>query len=181
MEEQWRTAIYNGEIYKNYEVSNLGRVRNLNYRDTGRIKELKQYEDRDSYLRVTLSKNKKRKPLLVHRLVACTFIPNPHNKPTVNHINENKHDNGIDNLEWATHREQVYHGTRTERASKKVRCIETGQVFKSTRQASEETGENIYHFYQCYQNREKTAGGYHWQYYKDYLIEINDRNELLIA
>lgn len=69
------------------------------------------------YLRVTLCKGKNsHKTYSVHRLVAMTFIPNPHNKSTVNHINEVKTDNRVENLEWATNAEQNTHGTRIARA-----------------------------------------------------------------
>ena len=69
------------------------------------------------YTRVVFYKNGARtaKEFLVHRLVAEAFIPNPENKPTVNHINEIKTDNRVENLEWATMIEQNHHGTRLER------------------------------------------------------------------
>lgn len=70
------------------------------------------------YLHVVLSVDGITKNCLVHRLVALAFIPNPDNKPTVNHINEIKTDNYVGNLEWATHLEQNIHGTRIERAMK---------------------------------------------------------------
>lgn len=70
------------------------------------------------YLRVSLSSGGKSRKYAVHRLVALAFIDNPKNKPTVNHINENKTDNRVKNLEWATNAEQNNHGTRTERAKK---------------------------------------------------------------
>ena len=72
--------------------------------------------ERTGYLRVNLSVDGVSKSFSVHRLVAMAFIPNPSNKPTVNHINENKVDNRVENLEWATMKEQNIHGTRTQRA-----------------------------------------------------------------
>lgn len=68
------------------------------------------------YLRATLSVNDCQKTFGIHRLVAMAFIPNPDTKPTVNHINEIKSDNRVENLEWATYREQNVHGTRIARA-----------------------------------------------------------------
>ena len=68
------------------------------------------------YLKVTLSRNNHPKTISIHRLVAMAFIPNPDGKPTVNHINEIKTDNRVENLEWATTREQNIHGTRIARA-----------------------------------------------------------------
>ena len=79
---------------------------------------LKQYKKPDGYLAITLWNDdvlgkKKRKTFLVHRIVAETFIPNPENKPTVNHIDGNKENNNINNLEWATFREQEVHSFNT--------------------------------------------------------------------
>ena len=78
-----------------YEVSKFGEVRNKN---TGRI--LKQKIERNGYVRVHLSDGKTAKSVLVHRIVATAFIPNPDNLPTVNHIDEDKTNNAVDNLEW---------------------------------------------------------------------------------
>ena len=156
-----------GETW-NYEVSNTEKVRNVK---TGRI--LKQSKDKDGYLRVQLySKNGRNKVISVHKLVATMFIPNPHNLPTVNHINEIKTNNRVENLEWATHKEQVNHGTRTERQSatmmgkhgKRVMCIETQVIYETTRQAERETGINHGNICQCCKGNLKTAGGYHWKF-----------------
>ena len=64
------------------------------------------------YLGVCLSKKSKLKTINIHRLVACAYIENPESKPEVNHINGNKKDNNVENLEWATCKENVNHGIR---------------------------------------------------------------------
>jgi hypothetical protein len=96
--EYWKPIIgYEGL----YEVSNLGRIKSVKrYGTLGGIIIPWNNSKKAPYLRVGLSKNNKRKRLLVHRLVAEAFIPNPNNLKEVNHINGNKQDNKVDNLEW---------------------------------------------------------------------------------
>lgn len=98
------------ENFDNYEVSDIGEVRN---KKTGRI--LKPKINRYGYFQVDLSVNGKVTQKTVHRLVAETFIQNPDNKPQVNHINEIKSDNCVDNLNWMTSKENANWGTRNER------------------------------------------------------------------
>ena len=89
--EIWKTAIYDDEPYEGlYQVSNLGRILSLNYHRTGRAEVMEPVERKDGYMIVLLSKNKERKTCLLHRLVAETFLPNPENKPCVNHKIEGK-------------------------------------------------------------------------------------------
>ena len=129
--EIWRTAVYDGEIYEGlYKVSNFGRILSLNYNRTGKPDLMNQFENKDGYLVVQLSKNKEKKTYLIHRLVAFTFLENPENLPEVNHKDENKKNNFVflnedgsinkekSNLEWKTHRGNCNHGTRNERSAK---------------------------------------------------------------
>ena len=148
--EQWRTAVYDGEIYEGlYKVSNLGRILSLNYRNTGKPGLRTPVERPNGYFQVVLSKNGETKNCLVHRLVAQTFIPNPENLPEVNHIDEDKTNNFVflnkdgsvnkekSNLEWKTHRDNMNHGTRNERAGKAIsKALTNGKLSKRVLQLS---------------------------------------------
>lgn len=92
-----------------YQVSNTGKVRSLNYCNTGKIKELKQRISWTGLADVCLSKNNKRKFYMVSRLVAEAFIPNPLFKEHVIHISLNKLDNSVNNLTWAYISEEKHH------------------------------------------------------------------------
>ena len=118
--EEWKPIVgYEGW----YEVSSFGRVRSVDrlvgYSDgskrlhRGRI--LKATPDKDGYDRVVLSTPEGHKNRLVHRLMAIAFIPNPDNLPEVNHKDENKRNNVIDNLEWCTDKYNVNYGTGLHR------------------------------------------------------------------
>lgn len=104
--------------YENkYQVSNQGRVRALHYRGTNNIK-LVYIKRRKGYCQVSLWKNSSRKMFLVHRLVAQAFIPNPKNLPQVNHKDENKCNNCVNNLEWCDQAYNNKYGTRLDRVKK---------------------------------------------------------------
>ena len=92
-----------------YEVSSTGKVRSLNYLGHGKAQELTPAKDHKGYHRVSLWRNRERKSYRVHRLVAEAFIPNPEDRPEVNHINGNKTDNRVENLEWVTAHQNTKH------------------------------------------------------------------------
>ena len=156
-----------------YSISAEGRVYNLKTN-----KYLSGGLDKDGYRRVTLTKNSVKKDFKVHRLVAEAFLPNPDNKPQVNHKDENKQNNNVENLEWVTAEENVNYGTRGERAGKKISqslinnplisrsvvCVETGEVYPSTREAERATGANHSGISKVCKGQRKTCGGYHWRY-----------------
>lgn len=97
--EEWRPVVgYEGL----YEVSDWGNVRSLNYNKTGQVRELSKVNGKNNYLVVCLHKEGKQKEGKIHRLVAEAFIPNPDNKPCIDHINGNNQDNVVFNLRWAT-------------------------------------------------------------------------------
>ena len=114
MEEIWKDIEgYEGK----YQASNLGNVRSLNYRKTGELKLLKQSADKKGYKRVRLYKNGKGKTHRVHRLVAIAFLPNPNNYKEVNHKDECKSNNNMNNLEWCTREYNINYGTAMKRSS----------------------------------------------------------------
>lgn len=179
MTEQWKPIIIekNGVVYdytNKYEVSNMGRVRSLNYRSNGGIEVLKLRE-RKGYLNVGLCMNGKQQQFLVHRLVATAFIPNPNNLPEVNHRNENKYDCSINNLEWCDRKYNVNYGTGHKRStktqSKKVICLETGVIYESTMDVQRKLGLFNSNINNVCKGKRKTAGGYHWMYLDDYMRE----------
>ena len=154
------------EGFENYEISNLGKVRNIK---SGRM--LKPHLNHNGYLKHHLYRHDKQKELFLHRIIAIAFIDNPGKKPQVNHIDENKLNNDLSNLEWCTAKENLIHGTRTKRAaeklSKKVIQLDLNDnvlnEFESMTQAEKKTGVLLKYISRCCNGRSKSAGGYKWR------------------
>lgn len=128
--EEWRDVVgYEGK----YQVSNLGRVRSLNYMRTGRVQNLRYKTNKYGYNTVTLLKNGKHKVLMVSRLVAQSFIPNVLNKPCIDHIDTNKQNNRVENLHWVTYSENMRNPLTY------ARCIKYAKTRNLGRKTSEKT------------------------------------------
>lgn len=111
--EIWKTI----KGHPNHEVSNYGRVRSLNYHGTGRTQMLSILNGKTGYKFVILDK----KTCYVHRLVAEAFIPNPDNLPQINHKDENKANNSVENLEWCSEKYNINYGSRNANHRKTCR------------------------------------------------------------
>ena len=160
MREEWRDIKgYEGK----YMVSNLGRVKSLNYSNTGKEGILNARDNGKGYLRVILWKDGKDKKYRINRLVAQAFIPNPDNLPEVNHKDEDKTNNRVENLEWCSRQYNVeYSQGKAVIGINKV----SGLIveFPSASEASRQTGINSRNICACLKGRQKSTGGYTWQY-----------------
>lgn len=130
---------------------------------------IKPETSRNGYLRVSLSnKTTKHKRFLVHRLVAEAYIPNPYGLPQINHINEDRKDNRVENLEWCSPLYNLNYSNVIEKASiakfRKVYCITTNEYFNSVSEASTKYSIDISNIVACCAGRRKIAGNKEWRY-----------------
>lgn len=152
-----------------YQISNKGRVKSL-YKGSERI--LKPWDDYCGYLVVSLYKNRIKQDLKIHRLVAETFIPNLENKPQVNHKDENKYNNCVENLEWITHIDNCNYGTRNERISDSqskpiLQYSKSGDFIREWKSAAEVKrvlSINNKNINSCCKGKRKSAGDFIWRY-----------------
>lgn len=159
-----------------YQVSNYGRVKSLNYRRTGKEQLMKPILNTNGYFCVWLY-NKQNKIYSIHRLVAEAFIPNPDNLPCVNHKDEDKTNNHVDNLEFCTYEYNQNYGTCRERIrekqlnhpnkSKKVYQYTIDCRFVKEWESINECGRNGFNIggvYSCCRGKIKTYKGFKWSY-----------------
>ena len=157
-----------------YQVSNLGNVRAFTRFRNGVLLKPGRYSN--GYLFVHFAKDTDKKgerhSYLIHRLVAQAFIPNTKGLPQVNHKDEDKTNNRVDNLEWCTHIYNQNYGTKNQRISEKnklshgipVYCVESGKTFNSAKSAGEFINRKGTNITRACRVTHRTCGGYHWRY-----------------
>lgn len=168
MQEKWKKIKdYEGL----YEISNLGRIKRI-YKN-GKTRILKPSFNEWGYFQINLSKNNKTKNFKIHRLVACAFLDNKNNNLQVNHIDGNKQNNKINNLEFCSAKENIQHaikiGLRNKTNTKKVNQYDLHNNLITTWSSLKKAqiNCNISHIVDCCKGKRKTAGDYKWSYAND--------------
>lgn len=156
-----------------YQASTYGRIKN---KRTEKI--LKPIKHHNGYYAVSLYGENKQKILLVHRIIAATFLPTPQDKPTINHKSEVKTENQVWNLEWCTHKYNNNYGQHRDKLSNSLKNNPKKSFpviqfdlngnylnhYLSTREVERLFGFQHYHINECCNGKRKTAYGFKWQY-----------------
>ena len=190
-----------------FQISSIGRVNSLNYRKSGKEGFLSVYTMNTGYPATHLCRNGEEKVVLIHRLIAEAFIPNPENKPEVDHINCDRKDFRIENLRWVSSKENSNNPVTLKKhwsrqgveshlkgktgklchLSKQVLQMDKyGNVIRlwdSLMDIHRELGFNCGHISKCCLGKRKTAYGYIWIYLDDYLANLLEeiQNEDMVA
>lgn len=165
--------------FENYKISKKGEIYSL------KSKKLLKLFIKNGYKTICLINNGKKKFCTVSRLVAETFIPNPNKYSIVNHINEDKLDNRVENLEWCTQKHNVKHSNKNDGSSRyhtnKVNKYhkdtkEFIETFDSIQSAAESIGLSRHSITKVCKGQNPSAGGFFWKYV-DEIVDIKDENE----
>lgn len=155
--------------FPNYQVSNYGNIKNVK---TNKV--LRPGDNGKGYLYVNLRNKEKQERFYVHRLVASEFLPNLKNYPQINHKDENKANNNLDNLEWCTSKYNNNYGTGNARRKASnilsanrtggisVQCVETGTTYYSIREAARTVHRANNNIMSVLDNPDRTCAGFHW-------------------
>lgn len=171
MKETWSPI----KDFENYEISNTGKVRSV---ISGKEK---SFKDSKGYPAVDLYSNGKRKTKRIHRLVAETYLPKIEGLNEINHIDGDKYNPDVTNLEWCNRSSNMLHAFKTGlskpsmgmlgkknpnagRKGIKVRIIETGEEFESITECEKAINGNNRHICDCLSGKQKTHRGYHFEY-----------------
>ena len=168
------------EVKDCYWISNSDEDKIMN-KDTGKM--IKLYVNRDGYLIINLwTVDRKKKTCKIHVLKTRAFIytPNPLTYNIIRHLNDDKYDNRLENLAWGSQSNNIRdcvrngnysysNGAKTgakngKKRSKPVRCLETGMIYSSTREAGRKLGISNASISLCCSGKNKTAKGFHWEY-----------------
>lgn len=154
---------------KYYLINKCGSIISLRNKNGKRGKELKQYKDKDGYMRVRLYGDNKSIWIGVHKVVAMTFLENPYNYKMVNHKNYDRDDNRVENLEWCNQKENVEWSKDNYNGANHISVIRIDKMgnkvkYHSISQASRDNSISIANICYCCKGKRKTAGGYKWEY-----------------
>jgi len=167
MKEIWKKI----NNYEDYEISNFGNARSLK---NNNIKKLKPSKSSSGYLQIVLCKNGKTKNCFIHKLVAKTFLENKNNYLEVNHIDENKENNNVNNLEWCSRKYNMNYGNikikQSNAKKKKVAKLNNNneiiEIYESIKEASIKNNAQETNIAKCCKHKKhyNTCKGYKWEY-----------------